>query len=346
MQDGYVVAYDLRQGKLAWVSEQTYKTGGYPWGIWGAYSSASYGGNAILCEYDGVYAFNWETGKISWVYKDPCVPFETPYTSNSTEGIGFGVNPFNTGVSIADGMIYTYNTEHTQTKPITRGWKFHCINATDGSCVWNITTPMSPGAMADGYTTAGAQDGYMYVFGKGKSATTVTAPQTSVPLGTSFLIQGTVLDQSPASPNTPCVSKESMTTQMEYLHMQLPIDGIFHNIGMTGVPVSLVAIDANGTVIDLGTVTTNPYYGTFAKEWTPPSQGLYTISASFAGSDAYGVSSAGTSVSVGPAPAEIVQPEITTETVDNSNVLYAIIGVGIAILLAVVLVGLLVLRKR
>jgi hypothetical protein len=345
MLDGYVVAYDLLQGKLAWVSEQTYKTGGYPWGIWGAYSSASYGGNAILCEYDGVYAFDWDTGKISWVYKDPCIPFETPYTTNSTEGNGFGVNPFNTGVSIADGMVYTYNTEHTQSKPITRGWKFHCINATDGTCVWKITTPMSPGPMADGYTTAAAQDGHMYVFGKGKSATTVTAPTTSVPKGTTFLIQGTVMDQSPASPNTPCVAKESMTTQMEYLHMQLPIDGIFHNVSMTGVPVTLTAIDATGNVIDLGAVTTNPYYGTFSKEWTPDKEGLYTITASFAGSDAYGISSAGTGVSVGPS-AEIVQPQITTETVDNSNVIYAVIGVGIAIILAVVVVGLLVLRKR
>ncbi len=345
MLDGYVVAYDLLQGKLAWVSEQTYETGGYPWGIWGAYSSASYGGNAILCEYDGVYAFNWDTGKISWVYKDPSEPFETPYTSNSTEGTGFGVNPFNTGVSIVDGMIYTYNTEHTQSKPITRGWKFHCINATDGTGVWNITTPMSPGAMSDGYTTAGAQDGYMYVFGKGKSATTVTAPMTSVPKGTTFLIEGTVLDQSPAQPGTPCVSKESMTTQMEYIHMQLPVDGIRHNIMMTGVPVSLVAIDSTGVVTDLGTVTTNPYYGTFAKEWKPDKEGMYTITASFSGSDAYGTSSAGTSVSIGPS-AEIVQPQITTQTVDNSNILYAVIGIGLAILIAVALVGLLVLRKK
>ena len=132
---------------------------------------------------------------------------------------------------------------------------------------------------------------------------------------------------------------------MEYLHMQLPIDGIRHNIVMTGVSVSLVAIDESGVVTDLGTVTTNPYYGTFAKEWTPDKEGLFTITASFAGSDAYGTSSGGTSVSVGPS-AEIVQPQITTQTVDNSNVLYAVIGVGMAILIAVVVVGLLVLRKK
>ncbi len=341
MLDGYVVAYDLLQGKLAWVSEQTYDTGGYPWGIWGAYSSASYGGNAILCEYDGVYAFNWDNGKISWVYKDPSVPFETPYTTDN----GTGVNPFNTGVSIADGMIYTYNTEHTQSKPITRGWKFHCINATTGEGIWNITTPMSPGPMADGYTTAAAQDGYMYVFGIGKSATTVTAPDVVMPLGNGIVIKGTVLDISPAQPNTPCVSKESMTTQMEYLHMQAPIDGIFHNLAITGVPVTLTAMGSDGSVIDIGTVTTNGYYGTFSKEWTPPNQDTYTIIASFPGSEAYGSSSAATSVSVGPAPAPIAFPEQIAPTDYTMTIVETGIGIVIAIVIAVA-IAVLLLRKR
>ncbi len=341
MLDGYVVAYDLLQGKVAWVSEQTYKTGGYPWGIWGAYSSASYGGNAILCEYDGVYAFNWDNGKISWVYKDPSVPFETPYTTDN----GTGVNPFNTGVSIADGMVYTYNTEHTQTKPITRGWKFHCINATDGTGIWNITTPMSPGAMADGYTTAGAQDGYMYVFGKGKSATTVTAPDVVMPQGNGIVIKGTVLDMSPAQPNTPCVSRESMTPQMEYLHMQAPIDGIWHNLAITGVPVTLTAMGSDGTVIDIGTVTTNGYYGTFSKEWTPPNQDTYTIIASFAGSDAYGSSSAATAVSVGPAPAPIAFPEQIAPTDYTMTIVETGIGIVIAIVIAIA-IAVLLLRRR
>ena len=46
---------------------------------------------------------------------------------------------------------------------------------------------MSKGAIADGYlTAANSYDGYMYVFGKGKSATTVTAPDVVVPKETAW----------------------------------------------------------------------------------------------------------------------------------------------------------------
>jgi hypothetical protein len=89
-------------------------------------------------------------------------------------------------------------------------------------------------------------DGYLYWFGKGKSATTVTAPDIVVSKGTGVVIRGTVLDLSPAQPGTPCVSKDSMSTQMEYLHMQKPIDGMWHNLTMTGVPVALTAIGSDG----------------------------------------------------------------------------------------------------
>ncbi len=43
---------------------------------------------------------------------------------------------------------------------------------------------MAPGAVADGYLAAAdTYDGYMYVFGKGKSATTVTAPEMTIAKG-------------------------------------------------------------------------------------------------------------------------------------------------------------------
>jgi len=106
---------------------------------------------------------------------------------------------------------------------------------------------MRPSAIADGYLAgASMYDGYLYWFGKGKSATTVEGPKTAIALGQSVVITGTVLDESPAQSGTPCVSKESMTTQMEYLHMQLPIDGIWQNVTMTGVPVTLTAIGSDG----------------------------------------------------------------------------------------------------
>ena len=39
-----------------------------------------------------------------------------------------------------------------------------------------------------------------------------------------------------------------MATQMEYLHMQQPIDGVGGDKIITGVPVTLTAIDENGNI--------------------------------------------------------------------------------------------------
>ena len=106
---------------------------------------------------------------------------------------------FNGGGFIADGKFYTYNTEHTPSWPRTRGWKLYCIDMFTGEGIWNITGSISPGAVADGYLVSGnPDDGYVYSFGKGKSATTVTAPDIVIALGQGIVIKGTVLDLSPA----------------------------------------------------------------------------------------------------------------------------------------------------
>jgi hypothetical protein len=224
---------------------------------------------------------------------------------------------------------------------------------------------MSPGPVEDGYLTASSSyDGYTYVFGKGKSKTAVTAPQTAVPKGTEVLIQGTVMDMSPGdqgswqNPTAPldspskegtvqCVSAASMATLMNYLYMRRPLDGLYHNETITGVPVLLTAIGSKGNVISIGTTTTNGYYGTFGMAWTPPDQDTYTIMASFAGDDSYGSSSAATGLAVGPAPASptptpTAQPQAQP---DNTPLMYA----TLAIIVAIVIVGLLLLlalRKR
>jgi hypothetical protein len=152
--------------------------------------------------------------------------------------------------------------------------------------------------------------------------------------GNGVVIKGTVLDKSPAQLGTPCVSEDSMSTQMEYLHMQHPIDGIWHNVTMTGVPVTLTAIDESGGSVNIGTATTSAYYGTYEMAWTPPAEGTYKIIASFAGDESYG--------SMGPAPAAILFPEQAT-LVDYTM---TIVGRGIAIIIAVALVGVLILRKK
>ena len=61
-----------------------------------------------------------------------------------------------------------------------------------------------------------------------------------------------------------------MTAQMEYLHMQYPIDGLNHNLTLTGVPITISAIDSNGKVTDIGPTLTNAYYGTLASHGCLP----------------------------------------------------------------------------
>jgi hypothetical protein len=299
LNDGHWHCWDLQTGHELWVSELS----SWPWGTFGIYGVSSYGGLIIYPQYDGVVAYDWDTGKVVWHYVyEAQFPYDSPYTGPNGETV---MSFYSSAVRIADGKIYTSNSEHSVGQPIPRGWKLHCINATTGEGIWNITGAMTVGAVADGYLTASnSYDGYMYVFGKGQSETTVTAPDVAVSKGTAMTIKGTVLDLSPGQPGTPCVSADSMATQMEYLHMQHPIDGVDHTKTITGVQVTLTAVDEDGDWIDLGKTTTDGYYGTFGFKWTPPGEGMYEIIASFEGDDSYGSSSASTFVTVGPAPSQ------------------------------------------
>jgi hypothetical protein len=342
--DGYWYCWDLSTGQRLWKSELS----GWPWGTFGTYGTTSYGGMIISSSYDSIWGIDWDTGKIVWKFESVTYPYETPYTGEN----GTTVSSWHSVACVADGKIYTMNCEHSPDQPLKRGWKLHCINATTGEPIWDISATQAgggdgsrvfQGAIADGYLAiSNAYDATEYVFGKGKSATTVTAPDIVIQKGNGVVIEGTVMDMSPGQPNTPCVSVESMTTQMEYLHMQYPIDGIAHNATITGVPVMLTAIKSDGSVIDLGTVTTNGYYGTFSLAWTPPDEGTYTITASFAGDDSYGSSGAATAVSVGPAAEAITIPEQVTP-IDYTM---AILGVGIAVIIAVALATVLLYRKK
>jgi hypothetical protein len=342
LNDGHWHCWDLKNGNELWTSELS----SWPWGTFGCYGVQSYGGNIISNQYDGVIAYDWDTGKIAWRYKAPTpYEYETPYYDENHKGS----YPWFTGTArIADGKLYTYNTEHTPSNPITRGLRLHCINVTTGEGIWNITGPMSPGAVADGYLTASnSYDGYMYVFGKGKSETTVTAPDVVIPKGDGVVIKGTVLDMSPAQAGTPCVSRESMTTQMEYLHMQHPIGGIEGNAIITGVPVTLTAIAPDGSGINIGKTTTEGYYGTFGLEWTPPNEGTYKIIASFEGDDSYGSSGASTYVVVGPAPAAEVTPEPSSEEPVTHPMFSteALIVIGVIVIVAVAIIAYLIMRR-
>ncbi len=342
-QLGYFLAYDLQTGALAWQSESMT----YPWSSasFGAYALQSAYGLLYREAYDGVYAFDWDTGKIAWKYTTPAdANFESPYN----DGNGTAVYPFNTGGFVADGKLFTYNTEHTASWPRTRGWALRCINITDGTEVWHLGGEMTPGGVADGYLTgSNTWDGYTYIIGKGQSATTVAAPQVALTVDQSGVITGTVLDQSPAQPGTACVSKASMTTQMEYLHMQQPIAGLYGNKTITGVPVSIDAVDPNGNNVHIADVISDGYSGTFSYTWTPTMAGDYKITATFMGDNSYGSSFATTYATVVEAPAASPTPTTSAINFDavTNTIVMTVAAAAIAIIIAIV-IAILLLRKR
>jgi hypothetical protein len=275
------------------------------------------------------------------------------YAGNSEPGVA------------ADGKLYMSTQTNYRGEPMARYNTLFCINATTGQFLWNITGAIATTAVADGYLLGNNGDnGILYCFGKGPTATTVEAPMTQIQLGTKVLIQGTVTDQSPAQPGTPAVSDDSMTTQMNY-YMQNNATLVNNPPTPTGVPVQLTAIDPNGNFQNLGTVTTDSA-GTYAIAWNPPVPGVYTITATFAGTNSYWASSAvthifaasSTSASAAPAttaaPTSAVTPTQTNSPSPNTAVqppasgmpITTYMAIGAAVIIIVATATVLVLRKR
>jgi len=349
MDNGYFYGFDLHTGKLDWQSPLT----SYPWGSFGSYLSASAYGLFYYGQYDGVNAYNWTNGQLAWQFDPPSLPFETPYTNGTGNLNGEGYSFFGGGI-IANGIYYTYSIEHSPTAPLTRGWSAFALNATTGALIWTTLGPMLPGVISDGYMTAtNYYDGFQYVFGMGQSATTVSAPQTAISAGTPVIISGSVFDKSPAASTSPiyasgvgvpCVSDASMGDFMAYLYQQAP-----YPANITGVPVSIDAVGPSGNTIHITTVTSDAS-GTFHYMWTTPTTpGQYTITATFAGDDSYGFSSAETALGVITAPTVTATPTPTSSPASAatpSQVMTDVLIVGIAIIIAIAIVGILLLRKR
>jgi len=303
----------------------------YPWGSLGPYTPVVAYNKLYWGAYDGhLYAFDVNTGKIVWKL----------YSGNTTE-TPYGTWPFWFGPIVADGKVYMGTGEHSPTQPILRGFRLYCVDAHKGPVeiqsiweamsyhgpeIWSIAGAMKPYAVVEGMLLAvNIYDGMLYCFGKGETAVEVSVSPKTVAKGDIVLIEGAVLDQSPAQPGTPCVSKESMTAWMEYLHMQKPMPK-----NVKGVPLVIYAIAPSGIIIEISTriepITTDPSTGgQFSLAWTPPDEGRYRIIVVFPGSESYWSSYAATDIVVTSAPQ--TEATVAPTTIEIAIAVVAVIAI-------------------
>ena len=321
--DRCTYAISISTGKVVWKSEPM----DYPWGAFSAYNMARDNNNVIVHSWDGhLYAYDMATGKTVW---------KGYYTGNTTE-TAMGTYAWYGKLAIADNKIYAATGQHTQPSPVARGDRLYCLNASTGGYIWSLPWQTGAGGISSGMLfQTNTYDGCLYMFGKGQTETTVTAPMTAVPAGIGILIQGTVTDESPGAPGTPAVSDASQESWVPYLYMNEPMP-----TNATGVTVFLQAMQPDGTVIDITHVTTD-IMGRYEYAWTPPTQSCtYKILATFEGSESYWSSSGQTGLLVTAAPQATAAPAAAP---DNTPMFIASTA---AIIIAVAIVGVLLLRKR
>jgi len=330
-------AFDILTGREIWESDPRE----YPWGAFTAYNEGAAYGKVYMQSYDGyIYAYDAETGKTVWKF----------YSGDTTE-TPYGTRPFWSGIAIADGKVYAGTSEHSPTPPFMRGCRLYCLDANTGDELWSIAFANGGDkSIADGTLIASNEyDSTMYAFDKGQTATTVTASPKVSARGSSVLIEGTILDQSPAQPGTPAVSDASMSAWMEYLHMQKPKPE-----DVTGVTAELRVVHPDGHVEWIYTVTTDEY-GNYAHIYNPPTEGVYKIIATFTGSASYWSSSEETTIGVTEASsaAQLIESEQPAHSEQLAEALLTIditteqiIVTVVAVVIVIAAVSFYLLRRR
>ncbi|MDR1992736.1 MAG: PQQ-binding-like beta-propeller repeat protein [Nitrososphaerota archaeon] len=330
--------YSLQTGRLLW---GPVKLEGNAYSYLSRGAEIAYG-QVYIWDFGGyVHALDLQTGKINWVFTRGSAGYDNPY------GIWplwhFGSH------SIGDGMLFLAESRMYD-PPMGPGYHRLAINCTTGDLVWKIESfaGRAPGAIADGMLVQwNSYDKQLNVFGQGQTSTSVSVANKFSVNGEQILVEGTVIDQSPGTkdanrvarfPNgVPAVSEDSQEAWMEYVYMQQT-----EPKNATGVSVELSVIDPNGNNYVVGT-TTSDSNGAYRMTFTPPVPGQYTLIATFLGSTSYYGSSAVTAFVVNeetPTPSPIVDtlPPPPTE-------MYFIASTA-AIILAIAIVGILMLRKK
>jgi hypothetical protein len=295
-------------------------------------------------------ALDADTGDVVWTFDTPGSIGVNPviYQGRFYHGAGMSESPYGylycldakdgsliwekpcptgtRGITVADGKLYylSYGLEKSGllgTEEVIPGG-LHCVDPITGDTLWEYIMPeptifySNNLPIADGIAYIQTESGTMYAFGLGPTTTELMVTDTSLAVGESLAISGEVYDESPASPGAP----------------------------VADVPVNLmVQKSGEDSWVDIEVVTTDDM-GDFISEWTPTSEGTYTIMAKFDGTDSYGWSSKRTVVQVNPAP--------TPETPITPEPEAPLITTELAIILAVVavavigVVGYWILKKR
>jgi hypothetical protein len=297
--------FDLNSGLPLWGPTQSMAPWDYYTGTSGALTTISTAyGHLYAAGYAGIlYCYNLKTGNIIFTYGNG----GSGNSTNSGFATAYGDYPILIS-AIAGGKVYLSTSEHSPNAPYYEGALERCVDANTGPEIWTLdgATHSSQAAVADGILVyLNLYDMQIYAIGKGQTATTVSAPAVSVTQGNAVLLQGTVTDQTAQVKGTPAISDASMSGWMNYLYMQKPMP-----TNATGVPVHITANDPNNNFQDISNVTSDAT-GNYAFVYTPPVPGLYTITATFHGSNSYYGSTAETHLVVGTAPAALPLAVVT-----------------------------------
>jgi len=345
----YVVAYNTKDCTKAWEVQMTGYNGAAP-NIYDLYGVKTYHAkdSFLFAGLGGdIWSLDSRTGALNWYTNTTTLQgssgLETPY--NVWPLWSFGSSCISNGIAYLAGG-------HEYNPPLFHGCQIYAVNVTDGSLVWmSLDTTVTSSAIAySKLVTLNAYDNQLYCRGKGPSAIAVEAPSVGVTTSTPITITGTITDVSPGTQQQlvasnfpyglPCVSDESQSLFMEAVYQQQPM---YNNI--TGVPITISVIDSNNNLRDIGTTTSNAM-GDFGLTWTPDISGNYQVIATFKGSNSYYPSSAATFFFAGETPtqAPVVTPQSNSAT--TSDLMMYNIGGVIAIIIAIAIVGLLLLRRK
>ena len=161
-----------------------------PYDSIGGYMNTLANGTLYLAGFGGdIWSINVLTGKINWYTNTTTL--QGPSGTDSPYGV-WPLWTFSMG-GVADGLLFL-EEGHEYSPPLFLGAQQLAINTTTGDLKWKIDAFDVDGMPVTAYgimTVINAYDNQIYAYGKGPTATTVSAPQIGVTTKTPVTITGT-----------------------------------------------------------------------------------------------------------------------------------------------------------